>query len=565
MEQTEKKRKHSLRGWLFLLIPLVMLILIGGFAWQRYGPTKEKADLDSYFAASVSADAADLAGQPGEKLALVLNNELLGYYGYKENDTIYICLELVQKKINSRFYWDKNEQLLIYTLPTESVKDTSGANTKNINGKIYISLACVQNFTNIEYTEYDSPDRLVINSEWGEVSCADTKGKTAIRLLGGPKSPVLTEVEAGTKLTWIDDAGKWSHVKTEDGYIGYVKKSALNTVYTEERSRDFSYPEYSSLKRDHKINLTWFNVSVQDANSKFTDILSTASGVNVISPTWVTLSDNAGNVSSIADSSCVQAAHEQGVEVWMLVSNIVNAETTDIDTTQILTHTSIRETAENNILSVALANGVDGINIDLEGMSSEVGDSYIQFIREMSVLCRNNGLVLSVDVPPLFAMTEFYDRAEMSEVADYVIVMAYDEHYAGSEAGSVASLSYSEESVTNMLKEVSADKLILGIPFYTRLWAVGSDGSVSSTAYGMEAISSLLASKGVSANPDESTGQNYAEYTENGISYQVWLEDAGSVGERMQVMQNHSLAGVASWAAGYETEDIWQVIQQYLQ
>ncbi len=565
MAQTEKKRKHSLRGWIFILVPLVILIVIGVFAWQRYGPTGEKADLDSYFAASVSADADILADQPGEKLALVLNNELLGYYGYKENDTLYISLELVQQKINSRFYWDKNEQLLIYTLPTESAKDIAGEYTKNINGKIYISLACVQNFTNIDYTEYSDPNRLVINSEWGEISYADTKGKTALRILGGPKSPVLTELEAGTKLTWIDDAGKWSHVKTEDGYIGYVKKSALNTIYTEEKSRGFSDPDYTSLKRDHKINLTWFNVSVQDANTKFADVLASASGVNVISPTWVTFADNAGNVSSIADSSCVQAAHEQGIEVWMLVSNIVNSDTSDVDTTYILTHTSIRETVEKNILSVALANGVDGINVDLEGMSSEVGDSYIQFIREMSVLCRNNGLVLSVDVPPLFSMTEFYDRAEMNEVADYVIVMAYDEHYSGSEAGSVASISYSEESVTNMLKEVSADKLILGIPFYTRLWAVGSDGSVSSTAYGMEAINTLLASKGVSASVDESTGQNYAEYTENGMTYQVWLEDAGSVGERMQVMQNHSLAGIASWAAGYETEDIWQVIQQYLQ
>ncbi len=565
MAQTEKKRKHSLRGWIFILVPLVILIVIGVFAWQRYGPTGEKADLDSYFAASVSADADILADQPGEKLALVLNNELLGYYGYKENDTLYISLELVQQKINSRFYWDKNEQLLIYTLPTESAKDIAGEYTKNINGKIYISLACVQNFTNIDYTEYSDPNRLVINSEWGEISYADTKGKTALRILGGPKSPVLTELEAGTKLTWIDDAGKWSHVKTEDGYIGYVKKSALNTIYTEEKSREFSEPDYTSLKRDHKINLTWFNVAVQDANTKFADVLASASGVNVISPTWVTFADNAGNVSSIADSSCVQAAHEQGIEVWMLVSNIVNTDTSDVDTTYILTHTSIREKVEKNILSVALANGVDGINVDLEGMSSEVGDSYIQFIREMSVLCRNNGLVLSVDVPPLFAMTEFYDRAEMNEVADYVIVMAYDEHYSGSEAGSVASISYSEESVTNMLKEVSADKLILGIPFYTRLWAVGSDGSVSSTAYGMEAINTLLASKGVSASVDESTGQNYAEYTENGMTYQVWLEDAGSVGERMQVMQNHSLAGIASWAAGYETEDIWQVIQQYLQ
>lgn len=565
MEQTEKKRKHSLRGWFFLLIPLVILALIGGFAYQRYGPTKERADLDSYFSASVSADAQTLADQPGEKLAVVLDQEVMGYYGYKENDSLYISLDLVQKKINSRFYWDKNEQLLIYTLPTESVKENSADQIKNINGKMYINLAYVQQYTNIDYAEYDSPARLVIRSQWGETSYAELKSKTALRVLGGPKSPVLTDLEAGTKVTWLDDAGKWSHIKTEDGYIGYVPSSKLNEIYTETVSRDFSYPDYTSLKRDHKINLTWFNVSVQDANSGMADILANASGVNVISPTWVTLADNAGNVNSIADSSYVQAAHNQGVEVWMLVSNIVNSESSNLDTTQILTHTSIRENAENNILSVALANGVDGINVDLEGMSSEVGDSYIQFIREMSVLCRNNGLVLSVDVPPLFSMTEFYDRAEMSEVADYVIVMAYDEHYVGSEAGSVASLSYSEESVKNMLTEVSADKLILGIPFYTRLWAIGSDGSVSSTAYGMEAINNLLASKGVTANPDETSGQNYAEYMENGMTYQVWMEDAGSVGARVQLVQQNSLAGVASWAAGYETEDIWAVIQQNLQ
>lgn len=565
MEQT-KKRKHSMRGWILILIPLVILAAAGLFAWHRYGPSDEKADLDSYFGASVSADAELLDAQPGQKLAVVLDQEFLGYYGYKENDITYLSLDIVQDKLNGTFYWDKNENILLYTLPTEVEKQTGEEIVKNINGKIYISMDYVQKYTNMTYAEYDDPSRLVIRSTWGEFTYADVKSEAALRVLGGPKSPILTELEAGSKVQYLDETGKWAHVQTEDGYKGYIAKSNLGDTYTEEVSNDsFSYPEYTSLKKDYKINLTWFNVANQAANSLFSGMLDEASGINVISPTWVTFSDSNGNINSIADSSCVAAAHEKGIEVWMLVSNIVNTDTTNVDTTQILTHSSIREVAENNILSAALSAGVDGINIDLENMSSEVGDSYIQFVREMSVLCRNNGLVLSVDVPPLFKMNEFYDRIEMNDFVDYVIVMAYDEHYNGSEAGSVASISYSEDSVENMLTEVDADKLILGIPFYTRLWEIGSDGSVSSTSYGMEGIQSLLTSKETTATLDETSGQNYAQYEENGKTYQVWLEDATSVASRMNVVQQNSLAGVASWAVGYETNDIWAVIAQYLQ
>jgi spore germination protein YaaH len=250
---------------------------------------------------------------------------------------------------------------------------------------------------------------------------------------------------------------------------------------------------------------------------------------------------------------------------------VSNLENKNADSTEVLTHTSSRQNLVNQIVSKAIQFDLDGINLDFESLDrSAVGDAYIEFVRELSIKCSNNGIVLSVDNYVPTEYTSFYNRAEQANFADYVIIMGYDEHYAGSDAGSVASLSWVSQGITDTLKEVPSDQVILGMPFYTRVWSQeasedsDSSGEVSSQIYGMRAASDLLNAHGATKTWQDSSGQNYAEFKDGSTLYQVWLEDSASMEARLKKMQENQLAGASFWKLGFETSDIWDTIIKYM-
>ena len=280
-------------------------------------------------------------------------------------------------------------------------------------------------------------------------------------------------------------------------------------------------------------------------------------GVNVISPTWFSISDNAGNISNYAVESYVTKAHAKGLEVWGLVDNFNK----NVDTYKVLSNSSSRIALENNLIKQALRFSLEGINIDFETLSEETGPHFIQFLRELSILCRANKLVLSVDNPvPQNDYTYHYDRESQGEVVDYVIIMGYDEHYYGSEkAGSVASLPWVEQGITDTLKEVPAEKVINGIPFYTRLWKT-SAGIVTSEAIGMDAADEVISKYKVETYWDKNYSQNYGKFEKGNDLYQIWLEDEKSIAAKMELIKNYNLAGVAEWKLGFERASIWKVI-----
>lgn len=572
-KRRRKKRNGGLIAALILIICLALAVC--AFLYFRYAPSKETADIEEYFTeASGDATAIGTPEEPDRALYAVINQTRYGASALQSGEEIYLDLSLVQAEISERFYWDANENLLIFTTPSTVVKtgvDSAAYYVSNaqqtaeniivkmVDNRPYVSLGFIKNYADIEYAAYEDPSRVVLQSSWKTYSSAQLTKNTSVRLRGGVKSPVLTKVDADTTVRVLANLDDWTEVATEDGYRGYVQTKLLTETQQVTEARSFQAEEYTSISRDHTINLTWHQVTTTAANSNIESVLSSANGVNVISPTWFSLSDSAGNITSIASSDYVTYAHANGVEVWGLVSNLVN----DVDTTAVLTHTTSRELLESKLIAAAIEYKLDGINIDLEAMSAQVGDSYIQFIREMSILCRNNNIVLSVDVPPTLPATSFYNRGEMAQVADYVIVMAYDEHYNGSEAGSVSSISWASDAVETMLEEVPAQKLIFGVPFYTRAWE-NINGAVQSYTYGMEDVQTLIAENGATVTWDDAAGQNYAQYEKDGATWQIWVEDATSMAERMQIMKNNQLAGVASWKVGFETADIWAVISGYV-
>ena len=375
---------------------------------------------------------------------------------------------------------------------------------------------------------------------------------------GGIKAEILKEVPQGETLELIQEMEDWDEVMTQDGLRGYVKKDQVSAPTETTQDRSFQEPVYTSITREQKINLAWHQVTTHDANATFASATKNIKGVNVISPTWYSIKDNQGNITSIASRTYVNLAHKKGMEVWGLVDNFSDA----IDTETVLSSLSARTRIINQLMTQAEKVNLDGINVDFENLTEEAGVHFLEFLRELSIQCRAKNLVLSVDNPVPEEYTSHYDRMEQGEVVDYVIIMGYDEHYAGSEeAGSVASLPWAEAGIQNTLDSVPAEKVIHGIPFYTRLWRT-SAGIVTSEAIGMEAAREVIEKYKVETYWDKTTSQNYGTYDKGNDTYQIWLEDADSIAERVKLVSKYNLAGVAAWKLGFETSDIWTVISE---
>ena len=252
------------------------------------------------------------------------------------------------------------------------------------------------------------------------------------------------------------------------------------------------------------------------------------------------------------------------LEVWGLIDNF----DVNVDTHKVLSKTSSREKLINEIIAQAIKYNLDGINIDFENLKLETGPHYIQFLRELSVKCRSNQIILSADSYVPASYNKFYDYEEQGIILDYVIIMGYDEHHSNSEeAGSVSSLGYFEGAINSTLAMVPKDKLIMGIPFYTRLWKEFTElgeFKLSSEALGMSEMSKVLEANGVTPIWNEEVGQYYAEYQKGDATYKVWLEESESIDAKMKRIYDSKLAGVASWRLGFETTNIWDIILKYV-
>ena len=581
-KKSRRRRRISLFLKFFVIFIVLVGILGGSFLWTRYGPSKEKYDLNKYFGI-----------ESENQMGVTVDNEIVGPQAIQADGVVYVSYEAVRDYLNSRFYWDANENILLYTLPTGMV--TVGVGSKDYTiakeskseeyvilktegSTAYIALDFVKQYTDIEYKTYKDPARVMIVSKW-ETNTTLAKSSTEVRVKGGVKSPVLAKVDKGDKLTVVEDASDWKKVRTESGVVGYVKKTRLRKVQSEQIQRDFQEPEFTSISKDYTINLAWHQVTSQVANSSVLETIASTKGLTTISPTWFSVADNSGNINSIASTEYVNYAHQAGIEVWALVDNF-NKE---VDQMELLSHTSSRENLTNALVSEALKSGVDGINVDFETISTEVGEHYIQFIRELSVKCRLNNLVLSVDNYVPKGYNEHYHRKEQGIVADYVIVMGYDEHFGGSyESGSVASYNYVKEGIEETIKDVPANKVINAVPFYTRLWKevpkteaelaeqAGTEAAdyplkVTSEAMGMASASKAVSDAGAEVVWDDTLKQNYAEWSgSDGATYKIWLEDATSLEAKLQLMKDNKLAGTAAWKLGFENAEIWELILKYV-
>lgn len=551
-----------------VLIIIIAGVSFGGRIIEKYSYSKERADLNEYYRIS---DAEDVA--------IVLQNEIIEERARLIDGTYYLDLATVHKYFNDRFYEDKNERLLLYTLPTEIVRTSIESSIKETKegsedlgymiaayeeDTLYVAVDYVKQYTNFSYEAFTEPNRIQIDTKWDPVQVSTIKKDTQVRQKGGIKSEILTDVNAGDKVTVLEQMETWSKVKTADSVIGYVENKRLEEVRNEQPVpvTDYTEPEYTSLTRDYKINLGWHVVAGMAGNDTLNSVTAMTEGLNVISPTWFKVCDNDGGFTSFASKEYVNKAHEMGLEVWALIENIEYEDS--IDMYAILSSTSTREKLINDLVSTVQEYDIDGINLDFEQISMDCGQHYIEFIRELSIPCRENGIVLSIDDPVPTSYTNHYDRTEQGIVADYVIIMGYDEHYAGSEeAGSVASINFVEDGIEQTVKQVPAEKVINAIPFYTRIWETTGD-SISSQAVGMDMAEEYVRAHGIVLEWDDVTCQNYGEYKSGDTLYQIWLEDEKSIEVKLNIMEKYKIAGVAAWRLGYEKPVIWDEIGTYM-
>ena len=563
MKEQQKKKAAP------VLVVLILIVLVGAagivsFLINRYKPGTEYMAGNEYF---------NLTDE--NSVALIQNGELLEEQAVLIGGEPYAAYTYVESQLNSCFYWDEETKGILLTtsggvqtlLPGDAaVAKTPGgqpAVQQESDGKVYISLDVVKEYTDLDYAYYSDPNRVVIRNEWDGVEQATVQSDTAqVRQKGGIKSLILADVQKGDTLLYLENLDNWCKVMTADGYTGYIQTEDISEPEAIE-ARTAKKDSYERITRDHKINLVWHQSTSTESNDAMAEMTAEMTGVNVISPTWFSVTDETGTISSLASADYVKLAHEAGREVWGLIDNFNEAfdETTD------LAYASVRSRIIEQLLAEAASCGMDGINVDFENLKEAGIPHYLQFLRELTSAAHAQNLVVSVDTPVPQAYTMYYQRGEQARFVDYMIVMAYDEHFAGSEeAGSVSSLPFVQQAVEEMTRVMPADQVICGIPFYTRVWTEKfGQSAITSEVLGMDGAKNYAKENQMTETWDASLGQNVATVETSDARYTIWMEDEQSMEEKLKVIQSAGLAGVAEWKLGFECADVWSLISEYIE
>lgn len=563
MKEQQKKKAAP------VLVVLILIVLVGAagvvsFLINRYKPGTEYMAGNEYF---------NLTDE--NSVALIQNGELLEEQAVLIGGEPYAAYTYVESQLNSCFYWDEETKGILLTtsggvqtlLPGDAaVAKTPGgqpAVQQESDGTVYISMDVVKEYTDLDYAYYNDPNRVVIRNEWDGVEQATVQSDTAqVRQKGGIKSLILADVQKGDTLLYLENLDNWCKVMTADGYTGYIRTEDISEPEAIE-ARTAKKDSYERITRDHKINLVWHQSTSTESNDAMAEMTAEMTGVNVISPTWFSVTDETGTISSLASADYVKLAHDAGREVWGLIDNFNEAfdETTD------LAYASVRSRIIEQLLAEAASCGMDGINVDFENLKEAGIPHYLQFLRELTSAAHAQNLVVSVDTPVPQAYTMYYQRGEQARFVDYMIVMAYDEHFAGSEeAGSVSSLPFVQQAVEEMTRVMPADQVICGIPFYTRVWTEKfGQSAITSEVLGMDGAKNYAKENQMTETWDASLGQNVATVETSDARYTIWMEDEQSMEEKLKVIQSADLAGVAEWKLGFERADVWSLISEYIE
>jgi spore germination protein YaaH len=572
-----RKQRSVKRGRFGILASLLFLLLLSGGAlyyWYEYWPNSQHETYSF-----------------GEEKPVFYRGELLSPSAKGAKESLKLPFSIIKEQIDPAIHYEDSTQSVIVTTENKVMRLKTSQLTGMINEKpfnlqfpvekegetLYVPLAPLQDLYRIALRESDETGAVILHREgdlilWGAAKeNADEPDRTrALRSAASVKAAIYADLPQGERVMIWGEAEGWYRVQRQNGMLGFMDKQEL--VLQE--------PEAVALAEDPaaaytpwkplggKINLTW--QQVYNKNPDPTQF-GPMPGLNVISPQWFMLADSEGNIKQTADSSFMQWAKNQNLQVWALFSNGFDPKRT----TEALSTYDKRMKMIKQIVSYVQMYKLQGINIDFENVYLKDKAAFVQFVREMTPFLHEQGAVVSVDVTVRDGSETyslFLDRKALGETVDYMMVMTYDEHWATSPtAGSVASLPWVEKGIVQIMKEdqVPSSKLLVGVPFYTRIWTeTVKDGktTVSSKAVGMETIQNLIRDKKLTPVLDEASGQNYVEYKEGQqTTVKIWIEDELSMKKRIELVRTYDLAGVASWSRGQEKTEIWPLIKETLE
>ncbi len=556
------------------IITVLLLVVLGGafckLYFDHYMYTNDRTNLDEYYGV-----------QDKDDFPVIYENYVSEMHARRFGEACYMDLDTVRELLNNRFYYGSRDQVLIYCLPEERISAKAGEKSweSDVNGvteeayaplvldgdKVYVALDFVRKFTNFYYGVHTEPNRVVLRNKWGTEKMATVKGSTNMRTLGGVKAPIVASVDQGTDVLILEDLDDWVRIETADGFYGYVESKYLSDMREQQMEpvTDVPKTEPQFRKVDGRASIAFNVTSYKESNDSIDGMLVGTKGINVLAPTWFTLVTDAGEVNCKASSEYVKKAHKNGMQVWGVLDNFQNEE--GLVCTEFLHTLEGRSAVINEVVTRAGDYDLDGVNVDIEGLGETDGPDFVEFVREICIACRRAGLIISVNNYVPYNFNDYYDLLEQGTFADYVIIMGYDEHFAGSEeAGSVASIGYVEYGIQEALKEVPAERLINAIPFYTRGWTT-KGGELSSVLLDMVEAKKFVEEHKMDEEWNSTAGQYYAEKKEGKKLYQIWREDKKSVGLKLDVMEKYGLAGVAVWRLGLETNDVWDKIEDYVE
>ena len=561
-QSRRQKKKASPFAIVFRMFLTVAIIGIVIFLWNRYSLTTERADLKKYIQAS------------GDEVAIYFNDERditngRVSLGLCQNNATYLSLSYVHEKLNERFYYAQDIKKILYSLldTTLSYGETDIHQVGNapyllLKDEPYILVDFVKDHTNIRFEQYleEENKRIYIYTDWVSENIAYLKNSEAARVRGGNKSPIVVDCKKGEEVKILAKDTKWSKVKTKSGYIGYVRNTRLDNETSIVPESSYIEEKRDQITIPGKVVLGWHQVLSTYPSNKINDLIKNAKDdMNVIAPTWYTIRNNQGEIRSIANIQYTSACHQKGLKVWGVVDNFNLGA---LNNKKIFSNTITRKKMITKILREVTVNNLDGINLDIENLKEDEGEDYMQFVRELSIEMLKINKTLSVDTYVPYNFNDHYNLAELNHFCDYVIIMCYDENYSGSkEAGSVSSIGFVNRGIEETMKEVSSDKIVIGLPFYTRIWATEPDGTVSSAALDSKAAYDEATKRGIKFAFDEETENRPLPYAQPVMEkVECWMEDETSLMFKVATIRAHGLAGTAAWKLTQEKPDFFKII-----
>lgn len=570
MSRTEVYNKKKNRTTSLVVFTLAFLFIMTSIGfWMLYPfPSDEK---QPYFT---------------NDYTLIYNEQLIDEQATFENK-LYIPLSFIEGYIDRSIEFDEETSSVIVTtshkvfqMPSDSLtyyvnntdQKLSFPAVKQSSGNLYVAAEWLEDVypLQIQFSEDTKAVQVFDHDsvlQKGTLRATDEQDLKRLRTSSNLTSPYVAQLAKGDEFIIEEDTKNYYKVRTENGLSGYLQKTVVELNGTQRIEAEITHnaePFQPSI--EWPVHVTWDGIYQASANPTSQPDLP---GVKVLSPTWFELQNGEGDIRNIASKSYVERAHEKGYRVWALFSNAFEPDRTK----QALSSFETRQKMIQQLLQYAEMYNLDGLNLDFENVYEQDGGNLTQFARELTPLAHEAGLVVSMDITFISGSpnwSKFYERAQLADAVDYLMVMAYDEHWSNSPvAGSVSSLPWVKRNLDQLLEVVPHDQLILGVPLYTRLWKVteGEHGEeVSSESFTMEEAKQWMSEKGVEPEYDEDTGQDYVEYRvpDKPVTYKMWLENETSLSKRAQLVHQYQLAGIASWSKYFADDQAWKTLDEGL-